>query len=415
MRRILFLVIALFELSIGISCTNARSGKMQPFPKESLSDTSEVPDGVIPFILDGHLYLKAVLNDSLPVSLVYDTGADFLYLDKDYLRTNGSGNSFGTTKKMRMGGAGNGDPNYVDVIVNPIGIRLGKHMQRSKIAPIINLREILGRHADGLLGNRNFVSNPLCVSFSKGYLLPLDSIPVDMLAGYTQLKAVYSNKRIFVEATLTLDSSNIVNGLFLLDMGCGSSIILTNDTYSGLDLSFRSKALFHTQAGGVGGASDEVQVRADNFVLCDTLQNLVVQCSLNSRGALSKREYVGLIGTEILSLFDIVFDPQNQLVYLKRVSNSQDYAKASTVQMSFYDRTDICEGWIVNGLHKGGIAERSGIEIGDIILSINGRAVKDISWEEQRNLKLEGRTIFLVKKKDGSAKEYTLHINKQVI
>ncbi len=45
----------------------------------------------------------------------------------------------------------------------------------------------------------------------------------------------------------------------------------------------------------------------------------------------------------------------------------------------FIDRTDICDGWIINGLYKGGIAEQAGIEIGDIIIAINDRPVKEIN------------------------------------
>ena len=84
--------------------------------------------------------------------------------------------------------------------------------------------------------------------------------------------------------------------------------------------------------------------------------------------------------------------------------------------MAVVDRTDICDGWIVNGLYEGGIAQKAGFEIGDIILSINGRPVKDISWKEQREgLGLEGETIYTVKKKSGKTVTYTLFIKDQII
>lgn len=67
--------------------------------------------------------------------------------------------------------------------------------------------------------------------------------------------------------------------------------------------------------------------------------------------------------------------------------------------MATFDRTDIYEGWIVNGLYKGGIAEKAGIEIGDIIIAINNRPVKEITWEEQRKgLNLNGEVEYTVKK-----------------
>lgn len=84
--------------------------------------------------------------------------------------------------------------------------------------------------------------------------------------------------------------------------------------------------------------------------------------------------------------------------------------------MSYIDRTDICDGRVVNGLDKGGIAEQAGIEIGDIIIAINNRPVKEITLEEQRKgLGLKGETVYTVKKQDGKTISYTLFIDKQII
>lgn len=84
--------------------------------------------------------------------------------------------------------------------------------------------------------------------------------------------------------------------------------------------------------------------------------------------------------------------------------------------MATVDRTDICGGWIVNGLYKGGVAEQAGIEIGDIIVAINNRPVKEITWEEQRKgLELQGETTYTVQKPDGQIVSYTLFIGKQII
>jgi C-terminal processing protease CtpA/Prc len=65
---------------------------------------------------------------------------------------------------------------------------------------------------------------------------------------------------------------------------------------------------------------------------------------------------------------------------------------------------------------KEGIAEQAGIEIGDIIIAINNRPVKEITLEEQRKgLGLKGETVYTVKKQDGKTISYTLFIDKQII
>ena len=44
----------------------------------SLKSIADVPEEAIPFVFDVHLYLQSTLNDTIPVTLIYDTGADFL-------------------------------------------------------------------------------------------------------------------------------------------------------------------------------------------------------------------------------------------------------------------------------------------------------------------------------------------------
>ena len=37
----------------------------------SLKSIADVPEGAIPFVFDGHLYLQSTLNDTIPVTLIY--------------------------------------------------------------------------------------------------------------------------------------------------------------------------------------------------------------------------------------------------------------------------------------------------------------------------------------------------------
>ncbi len=398
------------------SATSA-AGSTQPAASSTQPAVNHqpLPEGAIPFIFDRHLYLQAQLNDTLCAWLVYDTGADCLYLDEDYLAQNQLQNAFQPTQTMLMGGAGNAGPKPVQVIMKPISIRLQQHQMESPITPIIRLRDILGCHVDGLLGNWNFYAHPLYVSYSQQYLQPLDSIPASMLQGYTPLKAQFKHNRIYLEGKLTVQAGSEVSGLFLLDLGSGSGLSLTQAAYASLHLADVPQAPYYTQAGGIGGASESVVIRAEHFILADTLKNPVVDCSLNTAGALADRAYKGLIGNQILSCYDLLFDPQNQVIYFKKTSQQPKYAQASTLHMAYFDRTDVCNGWVVNGLYKHGIAAKAGIEIGDIILSINGRPVKEITWQEQRSLTLEGPTRFIVQKADGSQQEYQLNIGQPIL
>lgn len=124
-----------------------------------------------------------------------------------------------------------------------------------------------------------------------------------------------------------------------MDLGSGSSISLTNEAASSLNLTDVPKAHFYTQADGIGGGSDDVTIRAAKFCMTDTLENLVIYYSLNEKGALSfDKPYIGIIGNEIWSLYDIVIDPTSSSVWVKRNNDKGTYTQSSVTHTAYFDR-----------------------------------------------------------------------------
>lgn len=383
----------------------------------TLKALAQVPENAIPFILDSHMYIQGIVMDTIPVSLIYDTGADRLYMDKDYMTLSSFGKLPFRKGKAKMGGAGNNGAQSVPIIIDTIPLRMGNVAYKEHITPIINLREVLGRHADGMIGNNAVFDKPLLVNYSDGYLLPLDSLTSQILDGYSKLPAHFNDNRIDIECELKIDSLQSVKGTFRLDIGCGSTVILTNATLKSLDLNNKPQAKCFYSNMGIGGDGTDVNFRAESFKLLDELQNVVVSASYNTEGALSDRPHAGIIGNDILCHYDLIIDAPNNTLWARRNNNTdRSYQTSSRTQMGYLDRTDITEGWIVSSLYEGGIAQKAGFEIGDIILSINGISIKNISWEEQRKgLGLKGRVTYIVKKQNGETVTYVLNIDKEII
>lgn len=377
-----------------------------------------IPENAIPFILDSHVYIQGTLADTVPVSLIYDTGADRLYLDKDYMDLSTFGKLPLRKGRAKMGGAGNDGAQTIPIVIDSIKVTMGGVIHNETITPIINLREILGRHLDGMIGNNAFFDKPLVINYTYGYLLPIDTLIPEITEGYKKLPAHFNDNRIDIECELALDSVQSVKGTFRLDLGCGSTIILTNAARKGINLDNKNTAICYYSNMGVGGDGTDINFRADSFKFLDELSNVVVSASYNTEGSLSDREHVGIIGNEILSHYDLIIDAPNNALYARRNQNkSTSYQESSHWQMGYTDRTDICDGWVVSSLYYNGIAANAGIEVGDVILEINGRPVKEIGWEEQRKgLGLSGPSIFKIAKKGSSyVVEYTLQIGEGII
>ena len=383
----------------------------------ALGAMAKVPARAIPFILDSHLYIQATVADTIPVSLIYDTGADRLYLDKDYMRLSPLGKLPLRKGMAQMGGAGNSGAKPIPIVIDPLRLKMGSVDYRETITPIIGLREILGRYADGMIGNNAVLGKPLMVNYTSGYLLQLDSLAPSVLEGYTRLPARLENNRIYVECELDVDSLQRLKGDFLLDLGCGGTVVLTNETRKKLDLSGKPQAECYFSNLGVGGSGTTVDFRTASFKFLDQLRNVVVSASRSTQGALSRRPYLGLIGNDILRHYDLIIDAAGKALYARRNSVADSsYQHSSRMQMGYVDRTDIAQGWIVSSLYAGGVAEKAGFEIGDTIISINGRPVNGITWEEQRKgLGLKGSTTIEVKKKNGTRATLVINIDKEII
>ena len=186
----------------------------------ALNLSAEMPQNAIPFILDSHVYIQATVADTIPVSLIYDTGADRLYMDKDYTDLSSFGKLPYRKGKAKMGGAGNDGVQTVPIIIDTIPVRMGNVVYKEHITPIINLREILGCHTDGMIGNNAVFDKPLLVNYTDSYLLSLDSLTSRILDGYTKLPAHFNDNRIDIECELKIDSIQSVKGTFRLDLGC---------------------------------------------------------------------------------------------------------------------------------------------------------------------------------------------------
>lgn len=379
---------------------------------------NDVPQNAIPFIYNQHIYIQGFLRDSIPMSIIYDTGASSIYLDKYFAATHSLCDEASQSVSGIISGAGNGEEEKVSLVIEPLEISNGKWKYKDEYSPIIDFRKILGRYVDGMVGNNAFKGKALMVNYSNGYLLPLNKINDELRDGYVEVPAQFKDNRIFVEAELKVDSAQTIRGNFLVDLGCGATLILTNHSRKSLNLSNKKTAKLYVSNNGIGGDGTEVMFRADSFKFLDELNNVVAYASYSDKGALSKdSRYIGIVGNPILCHYDLIIDYANKKLYAKRSASTDIVCHtASKTQMGYIDRTDICDGWIVSSMYDGGIAQQAGFEIGDVIISINDRPVKDISWEEQRKgLGLSGETVYKVRKANGDIVTYVLNIQDEII
>ena len=330
----------------------------------------------------GHLYLETSVNGQ-PARLAFDTGAPYTCIDSTYLAD--SKLQYKNIGRARMGGSGNGQET-VPIIINELTYIVADTEYTSKVSPVIQLKPILGDQADGLLGIDNMGGKVIAINYVDELMGFWDQL--GDTTGYTSIPIRYENRRIYVPLRITIRDGNTVEGEALIDLGSGGSVTLTSAVASQHGVKVVSPQMHYSYfTGGIGGAASGSDFRAKSASVGGfTLNDITMDYSDNTEGALSDREYIAIVGNDFWERFDMIIDLNGNRLYLKPNNRFSEPFKSPVHGFSYIDRSHTLGCWIVNCLYKDSNAENAGLRNGDRISKINGRDVSDITLEEQKHL-----------------------------
>ena len=334
-------------------------------------------------IFDGHIYLPVTIRDSAQGEFVFDTGATDFYLDSLFHVRNFPESS--PTGKGAIGGAGN-KMQIIRILMESVDFTLPSGGYRSpNFIPLLHLKEIMGRQADGIVGQRFFKGKYIEIDYPKGRFSVTDHPDT---TGYRRLPLSFQKGYLFVQATVKV-SGKTIEGWFLLDTGSGGSATLTSTTATKYDLTNApgEKASYHNSQGGLGGTSDHTRIVAQEVIL-DTfrLKDLAISYSADTSGALASKNHMGLIGNRVLNRFDVILDLKDMNLFLRPNTDYDKPFKNYGHDILYVDRTDIYDGFVVTGMRIGGEAEKAGLKENDILIAIDAAPLKELSRKEVNRL-----------------------------
>ncbi len=370
MKNLSYLMAAVVALCV-FGCANTNRNK------PSAEEQPQLPAGAIEMRYQDHLYFTVMLRDSLPARMIFDTGATNLIIDSAFYAEN-----FGESQNIRramLSGAGDGYE-LTTLDAGSWDYSIGEVSHTEPFAIIMNLRKILGDGSDGLFGLPFMQGKRVEFNYADGYmrlLAPDEKIADDFTV--VQCKWLNDKDRIILPLSVTFADGYTLNGNFLMDTGMPDELSLNSATTNRLSsdghLANARRMTFVT--GGVGGSRTESYVRTRQIDIGGkSIKDIRISCSHNRQGALADSRFDGLVGNALFARFDVVFDFENCVMYI-RPNGNFDRVQPNDFGILFRANND---HWIVNGLLEGGNAERSGLRQGDRIEAINGiRADEDRS------------------------------------
>jgi hypothetical protein len=370
-----------------------------------LTDCSDQQDveltyGAFPIFYRGHLYVEGVI-DQVPGNYVFDTGASNLYLDSTHYANHGFQHDH--TFIAHLPGAGN-TPQEVVVIEDSVQFNFGKNYYKTANIPILKLKPILGDFADGILGMECFYQSILEISYEHEYMRLHESIDSLDLNTFSKIELIERDNRLFIPLHIDINEDLSISGEYQLDFGAGGAVSLTSPVAEQYDLqaAIRNKVQYYTKHGGVGGESRSYDfvanaLRLGNFKLDD----VVMDFSLDTAGAMVSENHLGLLGNKILDRFHVIIDFIHLDLYLRPVKNFNRPFESSILGFSYIDQSQTRENWRVTGLYETSNAEKAGLQIEDKIREVNGIEVKEINYKEQKEYFNEQNSLILLLERDG--------------
>lgn len=341
--------------------------------------------GVIPIVARGHIYIQGSA-DNVEGNFVFDTGASGLYYDTTFY----SNNDFEYTKlaNAKLPGAGS-TPQDVILILDTVDFSFGEqHVYKTTGVPVLKLKPILGDFADGIIGLNYFSESVLEIDYINGFIKVHESVESIDVTGYKTITLRKTKNRLYLPLAIQINDTLTVEGDFTLDFGSGGSLSLTSPVAQkyNLDSVINDKVLYYSKYGGVGGESASYSFMAGGVQMSDfKFSNVTMDYSTDKSGALASAKSLGLLGNDILQRFDILIDFSNNILYLKPNEMYNEEFTFSRLGFSYADRSQTLGGWIVKGLYKNRLPEKNGLEIDDIIISVNGKNVWEIPYQSQRD------------------------------
>jgi Aspartyl protease/PDZ domain len=356
-----------------------------------------------------HVWLRAAVNGQPPADFLYDTGASMTVLDSAYAARIGI-KTEGRLQSVGAGASGGAALGALDSlrVSGPDGD--GILIRNQKIA-VLSINPVLEpyfwRECAGVIGydfitrfvnEIDYDTHRLTLHDPMAFAPPESSTAIPMqLAGTIPV------------VTVTIDDT--LTGLFRVDVGSGSTVDLHTPYVRTHKLDRGSGARVPVYGGGFGGTFQTTLTRMKSIQIGPFgIQGPVIGLSGATAGALASEDYAGNIGNQLLERFHCAFDYQRRVLYLRpgaKFTGRDRFTRAGVLLARSGDQV------LVAQVVPGSAAERAGLQAGDVVAKLDGRAPLEVGHagiDEKFEAQPVGTKVQLEIVRKGKSKKVTLKL-----
>lgn len=350
-----------------------------------------LPEGVdkvrIPIEINNNLIvIPVVINNQLPLKFILDTGVRTAILtEKSYSDILG----LPYTRQLSIASPG-GEHLLTAYIANDVSIFIPPGISGKGHALLVlekdylELRNFLGEEVHGILGYELFSRFVILINYQDKYLEIIDPSKFKPKKKYQELSVSIEDTKPFLVTTLNLAGKKKKVKL-LIDTGASHSLIL--DPYSDSEIKVPEKNISAVIGRALGGEITGKIGRIEGLTLGKyqvpgVIANYPDPNSYMDTLKASTVARNGSIGGEVLSRFTVIFNYPKDKIYLRKNPSFKKPFQTNLCGISAKAKGARLKTFEIIEVRKNSVAEQSGVAVGDLISSVNGRAASQFDLNE---------------------------------
>lgn len=336
----------------------------------------------LPFqLVNNHIYLDVRLNSGEPVKLLFDSGGANLV-------TPTLAGRLGLQSAGSVPAHGAGEKTVEVALTRVARMELGAAWlsdQQFVVFPLESFADVEGIPTHGVIGFEVFKRFVVEIDYERYELTLHDAATYKYTRNGSRVPFEFTGHGRIPAVQGSIDG---IAGTFTIDTGARNSLTLFGPFVEKNDLAARYAVSVEGVTGwGVGGPARSRVARAREFRLGDiAVAAPVIDLTQQKRGMFADSYMAGNVGAGVLRRFHLVFDYAHQQIWFER---NRDYATADV-----FDRAGL---WInrsgdeleVVDVYAGGAAAQAGLNVGDRIVTIDGKRVGDALPDVRRRFRSE--------------------------
>ncbi len=354
----------------------------------------------IPFEMDGYIFVKCIINDSVQGNFIFDTGCPHLVIDstfnaKSHLISDFKTNTFIQNKDLKR----------------QINVRLKTLEQVPDFVTVTDLKRLLGCKVDGILDWRMFKDLAVQINYEDSSLTFCNPDKI-VTNAFEKIPLTLTGHHLFLPIQAKVGESIVIDELFMLDTGCPIGVVISNSTSKkyNVDDSIKKKSWVKMQVSSVEEISSLYFFKAHSLAIGSFNIKEPITERVFGSDSINISQVTGLIGNLILKKFHVLIDFKNNNLYLKQNKSFKEEMHVTYLGIGIIFN-DI-EG-VVNSVLIGSKADSLGINRGDKIVKVDGKNYSKYSQAQLRSLsKIPDKKVELVFKRNDSVFKCVLQVKK---